>query len=213
MIIEKIILYHCKFISESDSKLVIQALKGDTLDEVDQEDFLELLSRVDCHHIPTSDNIRHTPLSMARKELIQQPKYALDAMAETARAGFSLLLPDIDALHTMYASKKPTSRKVIRLLDCTATTKEQTAVYGYLKDFIKGLDEVALRKFVRFVTGAEVICTDEVAFNKLRGLERTSKARTCGPLLEISSSYGSYRELRQEFLPILESNYLNMELV
>lgn len=202
------------YLSETDRKVVDKALSGQVLDEDDQDDFLDLLSHVDCKSIPKAEEMRHTVLRMAHKELIQEPKYALDAIAGAARDQLQLLLPDVQTVQEMYNSKTPTVRKVIKLLDCAPINKEQTDALGYLKQFIKGLDGGMLRKFLRHFTGADHICTPkiEVSFNRMSGFGRVPMAHTCGPLIELPSTYSSYPELRREFLTILDANYLNMDI-
>jgi hypothetical protein len=155
---------------------------------------------------------------MAHKELIQEPKYAMDAMADTARERLQMLLPDAEALHVMYSTKAPTTRKVIKLLECQTEsdmTKEQSDSLGYLKRFIKGLDDATLKKFLRYFTGADMICVPsiEVSFNRMVGFGRAPQAHTCGPLIELPSTYGSYPELRQEIQALLDANYLKMDIV
>ena len=44
----------------------------------------------------------------------------------------------------------------------------------------------------------------EVAFSALDGASRRPVAHTCGPLLEIPSSYQSYNELPEEFSELLQ---------
>ena len=148
MLIESFRMYLCN----DDRKVVDHALAGETLDESEESDFLQLLSRVDCHSNPDQEGIRRAILSVAHKELIQEPKYALDEMARSASEGLQVLLPDVETIQMMYDSKKPTAKKVLKLLECTPQDKEQDSD---LKQCIKGLDEGMLKKFLRHFTGAE----------------------------------------------------------
>lgn len=203
------------YLSESDRTVIDSALRGESLDDDSKDDFMDLLSRVDCHSIPDPDVVRPVILAIAHKELIQEPKYANDNIASTAREGLRLLLPDTKAIRSMYEAKKPTARKVVKLLDAEPQDREQSSSLGYLKQFIKGLDDSMLRKFLRHFTGAEVICTPsiKVSFNKMRGFGRAPQAHTCGPMMELPSTYSSYTDLRSEFVSILESNYLKMDVI
>ncbi|XP_013390436.1 uncharacterized protein LOC106158870 [Lingula anatina] len=203
------------YLPEADRKVVDKALCGEVLDEDEQDDLLDLLSRVGCNSIPKKEHMRNTVLRMAHKELIQEPKYALDAMAETVCGQLQMLFPDVQKLRLMYENKTPTARKVINLLNCTPANKEQSDAFGYLKQFIKGLDNAMLKKFLRYFTGADLICTShiDISFNRMVGLARAPQAHTCGPLIELPCTYRSYTELRQEFMAILESDYLKMDIV
>ena len=116
----------------------------------------------------------------------------------------------------MYDSEKPTTRNVIRLLDANLANSEEAAAFSYLKQLIRRLDGPMLKKFLRHVKGAEMLCTQSISvtFNRMRGLGiGLPKAHTCGSVLEIPSTYGSYQELRKEFICILESNYLKMDII
>ena len=53
-----------------------------------------------------------------------------------------------------------------------------------------------------------------VQFNKVRkGLGRAPIAHTCGPVLELPSTYCSYNELRGEFTNLLERGYLKIDIL
>ena len=174
-----------KYLCNTDTQILDKALLGERLDEEDKEDLLHVLSRVKCHSIPSDDELRHIMISIAHKELIQEPKYALDCMASTARQGLQAVLPNVAAIKEMYESKTPTARKVIKLIHANPVNQDQSASLSYLKEFIKGLDQAMLKKFLRYVTSAEMICIQqiEVSFNQQRGLGRAPQVHTCGPCL------------------------------
>ena len=205
------------FLPSTDRKVIDKALSGITLDADDNDDFIDLLSRVNCHTIPSKDELLPVIISIAHKELIQEAKYALDAIAHSSRNGLNQLLPNIALLRDLYERKKPTARKIIKLLQSYPVGMEQTSALSYLKQFIKGLDddERMLKKFLRHFTGAEVICTDQiqVTFNRMRGCGRAPQAHTCGPLIELPCTYSSYPELRSELISILDANYMQMDII
>ena len=203
------------YLSESDRRVVDTVLAGGELDRDDRDDFLDLLSRVNAHAVPSDEELKPTILSVAHKELIQEPKYALDAIANVATESLKSFLPTPESLSEMYSNKKPTARKVIKLLECNPMSKDEASVFSYFKQFVKGLNGMLLRKLLLFVTGAEIICTPsiEITFSCTTGAGRVPEAHTCGPLLVLPSTYRSYPEFRAEFMNILESNYLNMDIV
>ena len=203
------------FLSPLDAEIINKAL-CDEMTEEDKEDLLDILSRADCHTVPSSENMRETLISAAHKELIQVPKYALDSMAATARADLHLLLPTMEAVFALYEETKPTPRKLIRLIKATPTSRGQEQALGFLKQFIRSLDSPTLRKFIRFCTGAEILCFESlfVEFCAVKkGAGRCPVAHTCGPTLVLPSSYMSYNELRCELSSILDSGYLKMDIV
>lgn len=68
---------------------------------------------------------------------------------------------------------------------------------GYLKQYIKGLDILTLKRFLHHVTGSDMIAVDkiEVHFNRRTGINRIPVVRTCTPLIELSTTYSSHTEL------------------
>ena len=68
--------YRC----EADRHVIDKARSGSKLNEDDNDDLIDLLSRVNRHQIQKEDEIRPILLSIAHKESIRQPKYAVDAM-------------------------------------------------------------------------------------------------------------------------------------
>ena len=141
-------------------------------------------------------------------ELIQQCKYALDAMAEVVREPMVANLPDPRSVMELYDSKKPTIRKVLKLLQASPEDVPENTVLGYTKQLIRGFSPLMLVRFLQFVTGARQICVDKISihFNKKRGLMRAPMARTCGPVLELSSTYSNFQEFRSEFNNILSGH-------
>ena len=186
------------------------------MSEDDKDDLLDILSRAVCHTVPSADNVRETLINAAHKELIQVPKYALDAIASTSRDTLQLLLPSVEVILKLYEETKPTPRKFIRAIKATPTSRGQEEALGYLKQFIRSLDPATLRKFIRHCTGAEMLCFDSlyVEFNAVKkGAGRCPVAHTCGPTLILPSTYSSYNELRCELSNILDSGYLKMDIV
>ena len=75
----------------------------------------------------------------------------------------------------------------------------------FLKRFVRRIDTGQLKSFLRYVTGADVICVPciSVQFSTLHGLARRPIAHTCGSVLELPSTYDTFPELREEFNNIL----------
>ena len=56
-----------------------------------------------------------------------------------------------------------------------------------------------MKAFLQFTTGSDVIAVRElsVSFNSLDGAHRSPIAPTCGPVLEVPTTYQSYNELAE----------------
>ena len=155
-------------------------------------------------------------LEPAHKQPIMDTNYGLVWMVLTARLPLMQVLPTVKAIEKLYDKMKATPRKVIAMIDSTPQNQEQQQALSFLKQYIRSLDSTTLAKFLRHCTGAEVMSVEKltVEFNAVkRGLARRPIAHTCGPTLELPATYLSYNELRTEFVNILDSGYLQMDIV
>ncbi len=109
----------------------------------------------------------------------------------------------------MYEDKTPTARRILKLLVVSPQSQAESKCLRFLQQYIRGLDVVGLRKMLRFVTGSDVVSVDkiQVIFTSLDGLARRPVSHTCGPVLELPSTYSSYSELRTEMESILSSTH------
>ena len=72
-----------------------------------------------------------------------------------------------------------------------------------------------ISNFLRSVTGSDILtCSSiKVTFNTLEGLIRRPVIHTCGPMLELATTYQSYNELVDELSSILsDKSCLNKKL-
>ncbi|XP_077361249.1 uncharacterized protein LOC144006333 [Festucalex cinctus] len=201
------------YLSQSERDLLSTALQEAVVGE-DEEDFLDLMDRMGVRKIPTKDNLRAVLIQVAHKQLIQQPKYALDNIAEVAGPTLRCFFPNVPDMKKLYDNIKPTARKVIKMLTASPDTAAENQSLQFLQQYIRALDEIGLRKLMRFLTGSDVICVKQiqVIFTTLDGLARRVIAHTCGPTVELPSTYNSYPELRAEMEAILSSNSLAMDI-
>ncbi|XP_036952592.1 uncharacterized protein LOC119018763 isoform X3 [Acanthopagrus latus] len=199
MLFESLLLY----ISQSDRDLITTALKEDLVDE-DREELLDLMDRLDVTTLPTQGNLKGILLKVAHKQLIQKPRYAAEKMSLIAGHFLKAFVSPQHVLQ-MYEDKKPSTRKLLKLLDASPTTQAESQSFRFLQQYIRGLDDAGLRRMLRFVTGSDVICVNkvEVLFTPLDGLARRPVAHTCGPALELPWTYTSYPELRTEMDSLL----------
>ena len=197
--------------------MIDQCLAGDMQwddkDEMDQ--LLEVLSNYDCRSKVNSENIVHIIEEIAHKELLQKPQYIADCWKDIV---CTLLpsFPDLTALSTRYELLIPSTSKLLSCLQANPESDGERDSLKFLKRYIKGLDTPQkLSKFVRFISGSELMLFDaiQVHFTNVAGLGRRPIAHTCNTLLELSSTYQSYPELREEFSAILTSDYWEMDIV
>ena len=108
------------------------------------------------------------------------------------------------ALENLYDIKRPTAKKILKLINSKPETKQERQCLDHLKKYIRSLQGNSLSLFLQFITGGNIITCEsiEVAFKVLEGTVRRPSAHTCGLLLEIPSTYQSYNELSEEFMAI-----------
>ncbi|KAL3885468.1 hypothetical protein ACJMK2_025524 [Sinanodonta woodiana] len=145
-----------------------------------------------CHKIPEQSEMVSIIVQIAHKVLIQESKYALDAISGVGEGVWQIDFPDTESILTLYGRLDPAIPKVIELLCASPRTKE---------------NKLQLRKLLRFLTGSDVICVDkiDIQFIVRHGKGRLPSIHTCGPMLELPSTYANYPDFRSEWESMLDS--------
>ena len=108
-----------------------------------------------------------------------------------------------------------TPRKVCDLLvPPDDMNKDESQSIAFLKQYIRGLSEEKVAQLLGLMTASTMIAVDKVTitFTKLRGCERRPIFHTCGPVLELPSTYSTFRDLRMELDSIMNSGYFTMDI-
>lgn len=200
MLFESLLMY----LSQTERDLLTTAITEELSGE-DRDDLLDLLDRMGVTSLPAKDNLKGIFLQVAHKQIIQKPRYALEKISLTAGETLQQMFHSPQDVQNMYEEKKPTTKKLLKLLNAIPKTQAESQSYRFLQQYIRGLDDVGLRKMLRFVTGSDVVCVNqiEILFTSLEGLARRPVSHTCGPVLELPSTYLSYPELRVEMDNVL----------
>ncbi|XP_051788961.1 uncharacterized protein LOC127529438 [Erpetoichthys calabaricus] len=66
-----------KYLSSAEQECIEKALQGN-MDEINKEDLIDLLTRMGSHNLPPQDNMQSAILTMAHKDLLQEPKFIID---------------------------------------------------------------------------------------------------------------------------------------
>ncbi|VDI27447.1 Hypothetical predicted protein [Mytilus galloprovincialis] len=196
------------YLSCSDRETVTAAI-NDALPEENLDDLTDILDQFGHNNIPPQDQMKYTFNLIAHKELIQKHKYALSGMAEAVRETFKMLLPNTEAILTMYEARYPTTKRVLQLLQAEPETNCERQCFRYFQQYVKSLhDSPNLKKLLQFLTGSNVICVERISviFTNSEGIFRCPVAHTCGPTLELPMTYTSYPDLRGEFESILSTD-------
>lgn len=104
----------------------------------------------------------------------------------------------------IYEEKRPTGRKVVKLLKCEPAKDSEQQCLDHLKRYIKSLQGQSLTQFLQFTTGSDIIVTEQikVVFTS-ESFARRPIAHTCAPMLELPNTYQCYNDLAEEFSNIL----------
>ncbi|KAL3871862.1 hypothetical protein ACJMK2_039834 [Sinanodonta woodiana] len=135
------------YISQSE-KDVIEAVERGT--QYDQDELVFLLDRFQCHKIPEQSEMASIIVQIAHQVLIQESKYALDAVSGVGEGVWQIDFPDTESILTLYGRLDPTIPKVIELLCTSPRTREENASIGFLHQFIRGRNKLQLRKYSGF---------------------------------------------------------------
>ena len=218
------VVLHCEA-SVSEEELMTELLRFLSIDEADtireclsgnvacnSDEILDILSSYGVRQLPCNDNVREIFIKLAHKEIIQKPNYITERWSAVLQPLKKCLSNSIDEV---YLKLEPTTKKVLQLLKDEPTSSDERAVLGYLKRFIRGLEVAKLKRFLVFTTGSDLMVCDSLNINfvRLDGLGRRPVAHTCGPCLELPTTYQSFPELREEFSSILSLSTWEMDIV
>ena len=137
---------------------------------------------------------------------MQKPRYIVDCLAPILNS-MRVYTPfqTMEDLKTFYNAKKPSSKKIIRLLSANPEPGAEQSSLEYFKRSIKSLNGNDLGSLLQFLLGSNIIICDTITitFTKLYGTARRPIVLSCGPTLGLSSTYRYYNELAEEFTALL----------
>lgn len=203
---DEMLLEAFKMYVSEDEREVISGCLEDSAKVIDNSELLEALSSYKCYRVPAQENFPDIVTQLAHQEIIQRPRYVAECWNPVLQhLQADTKFQNTANIHTFYQEKKPTAKKVIKMLQAAPDNDAQRITLEHLTRFIKSLGG-NVAAFLQFTTGASVILDGQkikVSFTELNGLARRPVAHTCGPLLELPSTYQCYNELVEEFSAIL----------
>ncbi len=199
-----------KFVANDESDAIKDCLSGKL--ECDSDEITDVLSAYDVRQVPNRENVTEVFTKLAHKEIVQKPSYITERWSAILRPLHANLA---DKIKCVYEELEPTTKKIVNMLKCEPANDDERLVFGYLKKFIKGLENNQLKRFLTFTTGCDFMVCDYISVNfiKVDGLARRPIAHTCGACLELPVSYQSFPELREEFSSILALSTWEMDIV
>ena len=202
-----------RYILFADATVLKKVINQESLTEEDRNDVIDILSTLLSRRtFHTNVELKSLLTEIAHKEVVQAPSYIKEAWRYVYN--HSEIFKDPIEISGCYNSATPTAKKILQLLEVECQNDKEKEILCYLKKFIRGISNDDLSKFLRYDTGADVICVDKttVGFNELDGGEQTVIAHTCGPLLELPTTYDCYVKFKEEFLNLLQSGCWCMDI-
>eukprot|EP00794_Sanderia_malayensis_P001011 gene1011-331_t len=188
----------------------------DVPDEMILDSFMRYLSEEE-ESVVNEQNFRKILVEIAKQELIQKPHVMISSWHPIIQA-----LKQHESVHSIpsveafFNNARPTTKKILGILDANPSTDGERDALKFLQRYIRGLDSKAMLQFLRFTTAMDIVVDNiklEISFIRSEGLGSRPIAHTCGPLLELPSTYTNFVDLRKEFDNILVKDDWNIDIM
>lgn len=203
-----------KYLSPVEEEFIVDIIRKNQLP--DDDEFTDFLERFKCRRVVTTENLSQVILEISKQELVQKPHLMISSLQPFVQQLKQYpQFQTITAVEGFYDSLKPTTKKVLSCLTSNPQSDGERDAFKFLQRFVRGLEMPKLLQFLRFTTAMDVMIDKkiEVAFIKCEGLSARPIAHTCGPLLEIPSTYANFVELREAFMNILNRDNWEMDII
>ena len=98
---------------------------------------LEVLSSYKCYKNPTKENVKLIITQLAHQELVQKPKYISNCWKPIISSLKSISqFEKPDCMKEVYETKKPTTKKVVKLLPASPQNEAERNSFDHLKCYI-----------------------------------------------------------------------------
>mgnify|MGYP002803544190 FL=1 len=131
-----------KYVSKDECETIQKCMASDSdeYDPADDDDVLDFLSSYKCYRVPTKEAMPNIILELAHQEIIQKPKYIANAWSSIiAHLKGYAEFKSVEDLKEMYSSKKPTAKKIIKLLNATPSSDAERQCFDHLKGLLSHL--------------------------------------------------------------------------
>ena len=216
---EEIVDSFLNYICEEDERETVQSvLATDAKESIfEREDFLDILDRFKCRSNVTKFNTRNIIIELAKQELIQKPHLMAHSWANNSKyfkheEGFQ----SVQNITKFFEKLLATPKRIIGLIEAKPSSESEKDRLGYLKQYIRGLDQSLLKKFLKFVSGSDLVTFTKINVSftvPANEFQRLPIVHTCGPLIEVPSTYNNFCELREDFSNILSHGRFGMDFI
>lgn len=199
-----------------DEKICLETVlhtSSSQLWEENLDEVLDILGEHECKKKVTADNLKTILNEIGHKELIQEPTYIKNCWQDIFnKYKFSEKVTNLSLLKDNLI---PTCKKVVAKLQFTDDNSDKCDTGKFLKKFVKELDEKDLAKFLRFVTGSNLLSDGRIQVDtvSMSDFTRRPVAHTCGRTLELGNNFENYATFRTEFKNALDAGIWVMDIV
>ena len=180
-----------KYLTADKHQIIDMALKSDSNEVFLSEVFLDILEQFNCH--PLAGEAGALPETTSNGILLV--------------VNLCVILIETSGLRE-FPKTLPRSRTYLQK-GSKPENEAQRECLHYFKKYVKSLDKPMLKHLLEFLTASHLLIVDEikVSFTKNDStFARRPIAYTCGPCLELPSTYSNLCEVREEFTPILKKS-------
>lgn len=164
--------------------------------------------------MPKKTSFKEDILCIAKEVLVVKPARFVRKMrqgisAVYATRFFSQLT--MDKINNMYAELRPKSGAVAAVIVADneqAIRPKDDIVLCMFRSMVREMDREDLSDFLAYVTGSQLMPQDDIRvcfFHAPAGLSRLPRVHLCGTLVELSSSYDSRDEMKQDWFSLIKN--------
>ncbi|KAK0134209.1 hypothetical protein N1851_030221 [Merluccius polli] len=201
-----------QYVSKEERKILELALES--FESVDKDDLMDVLDAHDCHYLASGDTIAGLVSQLGHKTLVQTPMFVIECWKPILKTLADTLYPQ--RLVEIMNERVPTPKRVKELLKFPEQmTALQNTVARHLKRYIGESDNIMLRSFLRFCTGAGILFGHHITvqFIETSEFQCRPQAHTCGCYLMLPINYQNYPDLRNDFDLVLRSSIWVMDII
>ena len=211
---EELIKGFLKYLSSDERSVIEEALKCESEDVYFSDEFIEIMEQFKCRSLVSKNNVKEVIAELSKQELYQKLRF----MASCWKSLFYPLktkFPNPDDLRSLCQTLEPTNKKVISCIIASPQKEAESECLQYFKKYIRSLDTVMLKHLLCFFTGAEILVVEAINVTVKKNESKFTRrpiANTCGPCLELPSTYSNFCELQEEFSNILKKSTWEMDI-
>ena len=184
-----------KMIPRHQDEMISQIAEGD-FDDWKGEDMEDFCTAQGVRRIVDEDNWLEVLDEVAHSVILASRAYAV---AEWTR----VFATYADVLVTVPESRRMTGTVIAKLMTTSGKqTDREKSIMNMLDSFLRKANAAMCRNFLRFVTGFDMVCVEEISvsfYTPHGNLDRRPIAHTCTAALELPNTYRTVTELIDEF--------------